>query len=518
FIIKDSLSIREVEREGFRDLMGSLVGKLVVKKRTYFTERLQTEYSNTKTNLILALESALHVSTTADLWSGRRRSFLGMTVHWLGSDLSRCSACLAVRRVIGSHTFDVIAKLIDSIHKEFGISSKVNCTITDNGSNFLKAFNVFGPNTATSEPEDEDEEDLEDDDDFDFIDIGEIFDRHSQECADKEATTSEESDDDNINVAVTEKERIKFPATHEMLLRIEAKLQAIWNKQARSSLASDYIKSKLGVLFVLYNVTRWNSFFDSVECVTKLIGSKNEELAEVFHHFNIAPLTKTEEEFLIEYVRIMEPFTQALDVLQNEEKMSIGCVLPTIRLLQETMTEFSTDISIVHCQPLVSAVLLGLEKRLGLMFHNNHLRLASISDPNFKTIWADEEEKAQLITLLRSVVRRMQTSLRQQKKTRFLDGFKKKRTSIESDEVDSYLSEGTGELSSLDRFPTIKKIFLEYNSALASSAACERVFSCAGLIFTAKRTNLTDGNFEALVFLKLNGDCCRLWANNPSKT
>lgn len=497
--------------------MGSLVGKLVVKKRTYFTERLQTEYSNTKTNLILALESALHVSTTADLWSGRRRSFLGMTVHWLGSDLSRCSACLAVRRVIGSHTFDVIAKLIDSIHKEFGISSKVNCTITDNGSNFLKAFNVFGPNTATSEPEDEDEEDLEDDDDFDFIDIGEIFDRHSQECADKEATTSEESDDDNINVAVTEKERIKLPrhmrcschllnliattdvsnisnaAFKKLKRRIEAKLQAIWNKQARSSLASDYIKSKLGVLFVLYNVTRWNSFFDSVECVTKLIGSKNEELAEVFHHFNIAPLTKTEEEFLIEYVRIMEPFTQALDVLQNEEKMSIGCVLPTIRLLQETMTEFSKDISIVHCQPLVSAVLLGLEKRFGLMFHNNHLRLASISDPNFKTIWADEEEKAQLITLLRSVVRRHQSTdstpdqgyfffcdylfriivngfilhfLRNAnipspaKKTRFLDGFKKKRTSIESDEVDSYLSEGTGELSSLDRFPTIKKIFL----------------------------------------------------------
>jgi hypothetical protein len=33
-------------------------------------------------------------------------------------------------------------------------------------------------------------------------------------------------------------------------------------------------------------------------------------------------------------------------------------------------------------------------------------------------------------------------------KNRFLYRFKKKRTSIESDEVDSYLSEGTGELSS----------------------------------------------------------------------
>lgn len=153
------------------------------------------------------------------------------------------------------------------------------------------------------------------------------------------------------------------------------------------------ISRKLGILFVLYNATRWNSFFDAVEYVTKLIESKNKELTEVFHHFKITPLTNTEEEFLIEYVRVMEPFTQALDVLQNEEKMSIGCVLPTIRLLQETMTEFPKDDTIVHCQPLVLAVLCGLEKRFGEMFNNIHLRLASVSDPNFKTIWADENEK-----------------------------------------------------------------------------------------------------------------------------
>jgi hypothetical protein len=187
-----------------------------------------------------------------------------------------------------------------------------------------------------------------------FIDIGEIFDGHAKECAEKKATTSEESDGDNITV-VTGKERIKLPrhmrcSCHLLNLiattdvhnisnvtfkkvkkRLDAKLQAIWKKQARSSLTSDFIKSKLGVIFVLYNSTRWNSFFDAIECVTKLIHSKNEELAEVFRHFNIAPLTKTEEEFLTEYVRIMEPFTQALDVLQNEERMSIGVVLPTIK-------------------------------------------------------------------------------------------------------------------------------------------------------------------------------------------
>ncbi|KAK4027332.1 hypothetical protein OUZ56_016342 [Daphnia magna] len=78
------------------------------------------------------------------------------------------------------------------------------------------------------------------------------------------------------------------------------------------------------------------------------------------------------------------------------------------------------------------------------------------------------------------------------KKPRFLDGLKRKRASLEADGVDSFLSDGMAELSSLERFPTIKKIFLEYNSALPSSAACERVFSTAGLNFTANRTRLSE--------------------------
>ena len=124
FIIEDMVS--EVERPGFARLMEKLVGNLVLKKRTFFTEKLVANYSNTKTRLIMALEEASYVSTTADLWTSRRRAFLGMTVHWLGEDLVRRSACLALCHVIGSHTFDVIAKIMDGNHREFGILSKVN--------------------------------------------------------------------------------------------------------------------------------------------------------------------------------------------------------------------------------------------------------------------------------------------------------------------------------------------------------------------------------------------------------
>lgn len=51
---------------------------------------------------------------------------------------------MAVRRLRGKVSYNVIGKLLEAIHDEFGIEAKVTMTITDNGSNFLKAFRLFG--------------------------------------------------------------------------------------------------------------------------------------------------------------------------------------------------------------------------------------------------------------------------------------------------------------------------------------------------------------------------------------
>ena len=52
--------------------------------------------------------------------------------------------CLGVRRVIGFGNYEVIAKLNEAINEEFEITSKLTSTITDDGSNFFKAFKMFG--------------------------------------------------------------------------------------------------------------------------------------------------------------------------------------------------------------------------------------------------------------------------------------------------------------------------------------------------------------------------------------
>lgn len=108
-----------------------------------------------------------------------------MTVHWKGDDLKRRSACLAIRWVKDRHTFDLIAKVINDVHKEFiDIIDKVKVMITDSGSNFLKAFKVFGGNELTEDQDDlqnYDDEDCENDDDVVYIDLDQIFQEHALE-------------------------------------------------------------------------------------------------------------------------------------------------------------------------------------------------------------------------------------------------------------------------------------------------------------------------------------------------
>ena len=80
-----------------------------------------------------------------------------MTVHWLDATLERKSAMLCCRRLKGRHTYDVLAEAIAEVLKEFDISDKVVRITTDNGSNFRKAFRIFGvtgaqPSAPRAEP------------------------------------------------------------------------------------------------------------------------------------------------------------------------------------------------------------------------------------------------------------------------------------------------------------------------------------------------------------------------------
>ena len=67
-------------------------------------------------------------------------------------------------------------------------------------------------------------------------------------------------------------------------------------------------------------------------------------------------------------------------------------------------------------------------------------------------------------------------------------------------QLEKYLAGRSGDLSALSAYPLLRKLFVKLNTALPASAACERLFSTAGLIFTPKRARIG----EQQLLLKLN--------------
>ena len=64
--------------------------------------------------------------------------------------------------MFGCHTYDVLAASIEEIHRKYGLSGKVTAMVTDNGSNFVKAFVTFASQLSdeTSSHTDDNEDDV----------------------------------------------------------------------------------------------------------------------------------------------------------------------------------------------------------------------------------------------------------------------------------------------------------------------------------------------------------------------
>ncbi len=144
FIVETFQPFHIVEEESFINLVQTLQPSKEVMSRTKLRTRLRNKYQDMKASIIAELQGVEHVSATADIWTGGNRAFLGMTAHILTPKLGRRNFAIACKRITGRHTHDIIAKELLSILKDWGIQYKTEGLCTDNASNFVKAFKLFG--------------------------------------------------------------------------------------------------------------------------------------------------------------------------------------------------------------------------------------------------------------------------------------------------------------------------------------------------------------------------------------
>lgn len=138
-----------LSRRVFPDLVLHLQPDVSVMCRGTVKNRVEKAAQVMKTNLKTALDKIELIATTTDCWMSRRHSFIGVTACWIEPQtLTRRCAALACKQLKGSHAFTALASALNDIHTEFNIREKITRT-TDNGSNFVKAFRVFGPVAET---------------------------------------------------------------------------------------------------------------------------------------------------------------------------------------------------------------------------------------------------------------------------------------------------------------------------------------------------------------------------------
>ena len=276
--VTDTLSpLSVVEQPSFKELLVTLQPTVEMPSRYKVTTRLVKTKEQVMARVKDAMGQAEWVATTTDCWSVHHRSFLGITAHWLdGETMKRECAALACRRLLGSHNYLLLGKEICKVHDQFNITEKVVATTTDNGSNFVKAFSVFGPS------DDENEENagtvsMSDAFDAGLIDEPDLPPHHR--CA---AHTL------NL-IATTDAECAEFNSAYKKLSRSTfTKCQALWNKCGRTTIANEIVSEEAGLQLVRPCATRWNSIFDSVARLNRIRREKgNSAISNICHSLDL---------------------------------------------------------------------------------------------------------------------------------------------------------------------------------------------------------------------------------------
>lgn len=132
----EAITCREVKMPSISTLMTTLTSK----------------FDLMKINLKEKIKKQSFICSTTDIWTHRGKSYLGVSIHYIDEEWKRKSYILAFRRLFKRHTYDYLAKCLHDINKEIDLPhEKITHIVTDGGSNFCKAFRIYGRENDFSE-------------------------------------------------------------------------------------------------------------------------------------------------------------------------------------------------------------------------------------------------------------------------------------------------------------------------------------------------------------------------------
>lgn len=553
-----------VENESFRDLVNSVAGKtLPFPCAKTITSELQNEYIQLKAALKNKLSTETeYVCTTADAWTSKGQSFMGITVHYLDTSLNRRSFLLAFKKLYGKQSYDTLAKIMHETYMEFGIAiEKITHTVTDGGKNFAKAFREFAVDDTVLD--DHNAEEIDSDYESYPMDDSDISDTEEDT---REDTTNEADSEENIisyelefgnfsddfdGIRLPRQQRCMshlmnlvgssdfkkklnadFPLSFRSFKWAVNKLKLFWNISSRSSRVKCIVQDICKRSFPYPSAIRWNSLYDSIKVASQYKEMINIAIDNI--NKNVKPRKRLEKInvhewcLLDDYMTCMKPIASALDKFQGEDNISIGYILPLLYFVDFKFR--GMNFSTAHGKNFKTCVVACFQNRFRKMMEiddeNIELIVAAICIPKFKLSWIDDEimrDTCQSIFIneLSKISRNNSNDHDDDTIERFVstshnDSFESftiskapsRRASNEhcgaAIEALTYLNSYTDSIECLTKFPLIFKLYKKMNTTITSSAPVERLFSNALIIFNPRRNRISEKRFEMTLFIKKN--------------
>uniref|UniRef100_A0A3Q3F7Q8 BED-type domain-containing protein n=1 Tax=Labrus bergylta TaxID=56723 RepID=A0A3Q3F7Q8_9LABR len=377
YVVEDMLPLSTVNSPAFKKFH-------VLPDRKTFAKDLDKADAVMEKELKKTLDAQQYVSTTADIWSANNKSFMGVT-----------KAAIACKRFRGRHTYDAITTELEDIFSQYGLTNdKVTACVTDNGSNFVKAFKEHQQQQVESE------EEVEGDGEVEFTDLHSVLtaDDDTQHglcvlpphhrCAAQ--TLNLIANNEVVNWLVSN------PESRAVYRSATAKCSALWTKARRSTVASECLEEVSDRKLIVPTVTRWNSFYNAYARITEMPLT---DINSLCTQLQIKCMNDREYQFLKECCAIMKPFTVALDILQGEDTCFYGTLQPTLEVLMAKTLVMKNGLSQMTTG-LPEVIVGAIKTRFATTIDSKDALLAAVSLPKFKLRWVKEEARRDHIKFL----------------------------------------------------------------------------------------------------------------------
>ena len=392
-VASSTLPVSLTSLPAFKKLVFDLNPHVLVPEQSKVKKDINDLWEKVRDALEEGIRVARKIALTTDIWSSKnmKHSYLGITIHYF-NPISKVRAAnkIACREFPNPHTGEAIAKLIVDVCQEFGMNSKVNYILADNGSNMAASYKFMqdGGDLVVQDKENNAASvgDLFAVEESDLVDITsehntteDVVDNF-EEVEDIGSGSDDESDGEKASDGQddeVEEEVMDYEARDEDIVRIfkrrgkkrgrcyaHTKQLPICKVNKQRNVAFGRVLTKTKKFVVKYRTspkakgilkstsfqksllgyckTRWYSDMAMAKSVIEAAEMEDKPLAKLSAEMNWSlNINAADVKVLKQYVELMEPFAKHTDVLGGENYSTLHMVYPALQDLFSHLEEMT---------------------------------------------------------------------------------------------------------------------------------------------------------------------------------